>query len=145
MPLDEFIANIDNALDKGFTLALDTDVSEPTFSGKSGVAVLPENPADAAASLSEIKPEAKVNQELRQQEFEKFNTQDDHLMHIVGKVKDQKGNVYYKVKNSWGTDPKTVANGGFVYMSVPYIRLKAISVMLSKDALLPASKKALKV
>jgi len=34
VPLDEFIQNIDNALDKGYTLALDTDVSESTFSGQ---------------------------------------------------------------------------------------------------------------
>lgn len=145
VPLDEFISNIDNALEKGYTLALDTDVSEPTFSGKSGVAVLPESEADNAISLSEIKPEKKVTQEWRQAAYENFTTQDDHLMHIVGKVKDQKGNIYYKVKNSWGSDPKNVANGGFVYMSVPYIRAKAISVMVSKEALLPATKKALKV
>jgi len=31
-------------------------------------------------------------------------TTDDHLMHIVGKAKDQTGKVYYKVKNSWGSD-----------------------------------------
>ncbi|NMH28942.1 C1 family peptidase [Flavobacterium silvaticum] len=145
LPLDEFVKNIDNALEKGYTLALDTDVSEPTFSGKAGVAVLPENTADAAAILSEIKPEKNVTQEFRQHEYENFDTQDDHLMHIVGKVKDQKGNLYYKVKNSWGTDAKSVANGGFVYMSVPYLKLKAISVMVHKDGLLPATKKALKI
>lgn len=145
LPLDEFISNIDNALEKGYTLALDTDVSERTFSGKSGVAVIPENTADASAIMTEIKPEKKITQEFRQQEYENFNTQDDHLMHIVGKVKDQKGNIYYKVKNSWGSDPKNVANGGFVYMSVPYIRLKAISVMVSKEALTPATRKALGV
>jgi len=53
-------------------------------------------------------------------------------MHIIGKMKDQKGNLYYKVKNSWGTD---TGNGGYVYMSVPYFKLKAISVMVNKNAL----------
>ena len=61
-------------------------------------------------------------------------------MHIVGKVKDQKGNVYYKVKNSWGT---TSGHDGFVYMSVPYLKLKAISVLVHQDALTTATKKAL--
>jgi len=53
-------------------------------------------------------------------------------MHIVGKIKDQNGNIYYKVKNSWGTNGK---NNGFVYMSIPYMRLKSISVLLHKDGL----------
>lgn len=143
VPLDEFIANINNALDKGYTLALDADVSERTFSGKYGIAVIPQNEADEKLILTEIKPEKEITQQFRQAEFESFNTTDDHLMHIVGKVKDQKGNVYYKVKNSWGSDPEKVANGGFVYMSVPYIRLKAISVMVHKKALLSKTKKEL--
>lgn len=142
MPLDEFVQNIDNALDKGFTVALDADVSENTFSGKNGVAVIPQNADDAKSILTEIKPEMNVTQEYREQEFMNFNTTDDHLMHIVGKMKDQKGTIYYKVKNSWGTDSARVANGGFVYMSVPYLRLKAISVLVHKDALTAKTKKS---
>ena len=61
-------------------------------------------------------------------------------MHIVGKVVDQKGNQYYKVKNSWGTNS---GKEGFVYMSIPYIKLKAISVMVHKDGLTNKTKKVL--
>jgi len=143
VPLDDFIANIDNALDKGFTLALDADVSEKTFSAKTGVAVIPDNETDAQDILTEIRPEKQVTQQYRQSEFENFNTTDDHLMHIVGKVKDQKGNVYYKVKNSWGSQAAHIGNGGFIYMSVPYMRLKAISVLVHKKALLGKTKKEL--
>ncbi|RAV28682.1 C1 family peptidase [Sinomicrobium soli] len=136
LPLDEFIQVIDHALEEGYTLALDCDVSEPGFSQKHGVAVVPENTADAPAILSEIKPEKAVSPEYRQQEFENFHTTDDHLMHITGKATDQNGNTYYKVKNSWGTDQNRVGDtGGYIYMSVPYMRLKAISVMLHKEAL----------
>lgn len=135
LPLNEFIAVIDNALDKGYTLSLDADVSEPTFSAKYGVAFIPEKEEDEKTGLAEIIQEKNISQEYRQQEFENFNTTDDHLMHIVGKLTDQKGNMYYKVKNSWGTDEKRVKNGGYVYMSVAYIKLKAISVLLHKDGL----------
>lgn len=145
MPLDEFVSNIDNALHKGFTVALDTDVSEVTFSSKHGIAVIPANEADNKSILTEIKPEKTITSGFRQAEFENFDTTDDHLMHIVGKMKDQKGNVYYKVKNSWGSNSAHVANGGFVYMSVAYLRLKAISVLLHKDALAGKTKKALGV
>lgn len=94
LTLDEFIQNIDNALDKGFTLSLDTDVSESTFSGEYGIAVVPENKSDATTILTEIKPERKISASYRQAEFENYDTQDDHLMHITGKVVDQKGNAY---------------------------------------------------
>lgn len=143
LPLDEFVSNIDNALDKGYTLALDADVSEKTFSSKYGVAVVPANVADEKSIMTEIKTEKKITPEFRQQEFENFNTTDDHLMHIVGKVKDQKGTTYYKVKNSWGADERYVGHDGYVYMSVPYLKLKAISVLVHKDALLKNTKKEL--
>ena len=142
LPLDEFIQNIDNALDKGFTLALDTDITEKTFSGEQGIAVIPENEEDANLVLTEIKPEKSITAEYRQAEFENFDTVDDHLMHIVGKVADQKGNQYYKVKNSWGTKS---GKDGFIYISIPYVRLKAISVMLHKDGLIKKTKSSLGV
>lgn len=143
LPLDEFISVIDNALGNGYSLSLDCDVSEPTFSGKYGVAFIPEKEEDIKTGLAEIVEEKKITPEFRQQEFENLSTTDDHLMHIVGKVKDQKGNVYYKVKNSWGSDEKKVAHGGFVYMSVAYMRLKAISVMVHKDGISKETKKKL--
>lgn len=137
LPLDEFVQNIDNAIDNGYTIALDSDVSEATFSGKIGVAAVPEKDEDTKLILTEIKPEKNITPEYRQAEFENLDTQDDHLMHIVGKVKDQTGKVYYKVKNSWG-----VKNGkdGFVYMSVSYLKLKSISVLLHKDGLIKTTK-----
>ncbi|UPQ78701.1 C1 family peptidase [Flavobacterium azooxidireducens] len=141
LPLDEFIQNIDNALDKGFTLALDCDVSEPYFSGKYGVAAVPADEVNNKTILTEIKPEKEITPQYRQQEFENLTTQDDHLMHIVGKVKDQKGNLYYKVKNSWGTE--NLGNDGYIYMSVAYLKLKTISVLVHKDALLINTKRAL--
>lgn len=135
LPLDEYIQNIDHALEKGFTLSLDCDVSEKGFSAKHGIAVVPENSEDLPLGLTEIIKERTITGDYRLQEFYNFNTQDDHLMHIVGKVKDQKGTTYYKVKNSWGSEAHKVAHGGYIYMSVPYMQLKSISVLLHKDGL----------
>ena len=134
VPLDEMMAAIDNALQKGFTVALDCDVSERTFSSKDGVAVIPMDSENNIKALQGIYPEMKVTQEYRQDEFENFDTTDDHLMHITGMLKDQNGTTYYKVKNSWGTDEKRNANGGYVYFSEAYMRLKAISIMVHKGA-----------
>lgn len=146
IPIDELIANLDNALTKGYTVALDCDVSEVGFSAKEGVAVIPVDAEEKEKTfLKEIKPEVNVTQEFRQQEFENFNTTDDHLMHIVGKVKDQNGNIYYTVKNSWGSSGERIGNNGYIYMSVPYTKLKTISILVHKDGLLAKTKNNLKL
>ncbi|AEE20140.1 C1 family peptidase [Dokdonia sp. 4H-3-7-5] len=136
LPLDEFISNIDHALDNGFTVTLDCDVSELTFSSKHGVAVIPSHDENKRIAVLGPELEKTISQEYRQEEFENYNTTDDHLMHITGKATDQNGTVYYKVKNSWGTDPAKTTYDGYVYMSVAYMRLKAISVLLHKEGLL---------
>lgn len=51
-------------------------------------------------------------------------------MVIVGKAVDQKGNKYYKVKNSW--DSEQVYKGYF-YISMPYFLAKTMSIMVNKD------------
>ncbi len=135
VPLNEMMGVIDNALANGFTVELDCDVSERTFSSKDGVAIIPENAENNIKALQGIYPEKNITQEFRQEEFENYDTTDDHLMHITGIVRDQNGNKYYKVKNSWGTDETRTTNGGYVYFSEPYMKLKAISVTVHKDAL----------
>lgn len=134
VPLDDMMTTIDNALENGFTVELDCDVSERTFSSKNGVAVIPESPENNTKALETVYPEKQITQDYRQEEFENFTTTDDHLMHITGMLKDQNGTTYYKVKNSWGTDASRNANGGYVYFSESYMRLKAISIMVHKDA-----------
>lgn len=135
VPLDEMMAVIDHAIKNGYTVVLDCDVSEPTFSARAGVAVIPEDAANNEKALEGIYPEKEIDQEYRQKEFENYETTDDHLMHITGILKDQNGTKYYKVKNSWGTNPERTSHGGYVYFSEPYMRLKTISVMVHKDAL----------
>lgn len=137
LPLDEFMENIDHAVDAGVSLALDLDATEPTFSPDQGIAVLPEKQEDNTLILTDVRPEKKVTQQMRQDAFESFETTDDHLMHIVGKAKDQYGNSYYKAKNSWGTN---ALRRGFIYLSIPYMRMKGISVLLHKDGLMDTTK-----
>ena len=135
LPLDVFIKTINDALINGYSISLDIDVSEKTFSSKHGVAVLPKNVNENEKALIEIVSEKDVTAGYRQEEFENYNTTDDHLMHITGLLKDQNGTVYYKVKNSWGGDSERVGNGGYVNISESFFKLKTISVLLHKDAL----------
>jgi len=135
VPLDELIKTINYALQNGFTVNLDCDVSERTFSSKDGVAVIPMDKQNNIKALQGIYPEKNVTQDYRQDEFENYTTTDDHLMHITGMLKDQNGTTYYKVKNSWGTDESRNANGGYVYFSEAYMKLKTISIMIHKDGI----------
>jgi bleomycin hydrolase len=81
-----------------------------------------------------------ITQEYRQQEFDNYNTQDDHGMHITGMGEDENGNKYYIVKNSWG---ETNDAKGFLYASESYVLLKTIDIMVHKDAIPQSIKRKL--
>ena len=150
LPLDEFAKVFENAVDKGYTIAWGSDVSEKGFT-RNGVAVNPELKkenlpgSDQARWLNisqkemEAKilaangpqPEVKVTQELRQQGFDNYQTTDDHGMVIYGMAKDQNGGKYYLVKNSWGTDSKYK---GIWYASESFVLHKTINIVVHKDA-----------
>ncbi len=135
IPMEDMVATIDNALKNGYTVAWGGDVSEPSFSWKNGIAYVPETPAedltkDQKADLfTGPKPEMKITQELRQQAFDNYTTQDDHGMQITGISKDQNGNEWYVVKNSWGVDNDYQ---GYLYMSKNYVRYKTTSFMVNR-------------
>ncbi|WP_412071649.1 aminopeptidase C [Reichenbachiella sp.] len=135
LPLDDFIKILDNSLANGYSVEFDCDVSEPTFSAKYGLAIIPEDEQNNKTALEGLYPELSVSQQYRQDEFENFTTTDDHLMHIMGLVKDQNDNKYYKVKNSWGNNSDRIGNNGFIHMSESYMRLKTISITVHKDAI----------
>jgi bleomycin hydrolase len=121
LPLDEFQQVADNAIANGFTIAWDADVSEKTFDFMKGYAY-----------VKELQNEPSISQERRQEAFDRFQTTDDHLMHITGSAKDEKGNAYYIVKNSWGSGNPY---NGYQYVSVPYFRYKTVCMVVHKDAL----------
>ncbi|MDE6541212.1 MAG: aminopeptidase, partial [Muribaculaceae bacterium] len=76
--------------------------------------------------------EIEVTQESRQQMFDRQETTDDHGMEIVGTARDQKGNRYYKVKNSWDTNQKY---DGYIYVSEPFFMAKTLNLLVNKKAL----------
>ncbi len=130
IPIDELLEIIDYSINNGYSVAWDGDVSEKGFSSKNGIAIMVDTEEDL--DFSQYHKEMEVSQELRQTFFEQYVTTDDHLMHIVGIAKDQKGNKYYKIKNSWGeiSDYK-----GFLYMSEKYAYMKTVAILVHKDAI----------
>ena len=135
VPLEDMMRIIDNALENGYTVAWDGDLTAGEFNHNRGVAICPE-PKDfqEAVKLEKVYPDRVVTQEIRQNDFETFRTVDDHLMHLTGLFKDQNGNKFYKTKNSWG-EGRNPEMKGYLYMSKAYIEMRTISFMVHKDAI----------
>ena len=149
LPIDEMMEVMYNAIDKGYTIAWGSDVSEKGFT-RDGLAVMPVEEKKAAAgsdqerwvgkAAEEAKEEAKtelpqemvITQEMRQDGYDRKTTTDDHGMHIYGIAQDQNGNKYFMVKNSWG---ETGKYKGVWYASDAFVRYKTLNIVVHKDAL----------
>lgn len=153
VPMDEMMKIIDNSIMNGYTVVWGADVSEKGFTWKNGVAVVPDKSAPEIAGMERDKwekmsdsdkdkmlfkfdkpmPEKVITQEMRQKEFDNYQTTDDHGMLLTAIAKDQNGNKYYLVKNSWGTDGSPYH--GYFYASEAYVKLKTMDVMVHKNAI----------
>lgn len=150
VPLSDLGDIVDYAVDNGYSIAWGSDVSDSGINWTEGVAIVPDLDSEELAGSDMAKWTAKkpkekyakafekpgseiaITQEMRQLAFDNYQTTDDHGMVIVGKAKDQNGNLYYKVKNSWGDDGRF---NGYFYASKPFVLYKTITIMLHKDAI----------
>jgi len=136
LPLGDLTQIVDHALKNGFSVAWASDWSEKGVSWKNGVAYVPEknykemSKEEKAAMFSGPAKEMTITAELRQEAYDNYTTTDDHGLHIVGLAKDQEGNEYYIVKNSW--DNKNIYEG-YIYVTKAYFNFKTISIILHKD------------
>ena len=113
VPLEELMDIIDTALDRGYNVCWGGDVSGNGFD-RQGLA----------------QEETPATQELRQQRFDQWDATYDHVMLIYGRAKDQYGNDYYKVKNSWGHFGR---HDGIWYMRRNYIALNTTYIFLNRE------------
>jgi bleomycin hydrolase len=152
LPLDEFMSTLNYALENGYSALWGSDVSEKGFSSRNGVAIIPEvdtknmsgaeiakwekmSQRDKNKKLYDFSRPGKekvITQEVRQEGFDNYQSQDDHGMHITGTAKDQNGTLYFKVKNSWGDYNKY---DGYFYASESFVKAKTMTYMIHKDAL----------
>ena len=139
VPLDEFHQIVDNALMNGYTVEWGSDVSEPYYSEKNGMALVPQKelPSSGAREsydsifISPV-PQKTITQEMRQQAFDNLTTTDDHGMQIIGIAKDQDGDEFYIVKNSHGENNYCK---GYLYVSAQYFEYKTTSIMVNKNSI----------
>jgi bleomycin hydrolase len=152
VPLSDMMQVIDYAIDNGYTVGWGADISEKGFSWKNGVAIVPavdledltgterekweklseKERSKMMYSFEEPVPEKIITQEMRQEAFDSYQTTDDHGMHITGIARDQEGNRYYLVKNSWGTTGNDYE--GYFYASEAFVAYKTIDIIVHKDA-----------
>ena len=116
IPLEKMMDILDQALDKGYTVAWGGDVSG-NFT-RTGLALLPDS----------VTP----TQELRQEQWDDWRFTYDHVMLIFGKAVDEHGKPYYIVKNSWGPQGDYK---GIWYMSRDYMMLNTTYLFLNRHAL----------
>lgn len=153
IPMSEMMEVIDYALENGYTVGWGSDVSEKGFSWKNGVAIVPDEDLDdlsgtekekwekltdkekkkALYSFDEPVKEKNITQEMRQEEFDNYQTTDDHGMQITGIAEDQDGNRFYKIKNSWGTSGHLY--DGYFFASKSFVELKTIDIVIHKDGI----------
>jgi bleomycin hydrolase len=152
LPIDELMEVFNNAIEEGYPIAWGADVSEKGFSWKNGVAIVPEEDLTDLQGTEKEKwekltakekkkslysfekpvKEKEITQEMRQEAFDNYQTTDDHGMVITGMAEDQNGNLYYIVKNSWGTDNHIY--DGYFYASEPFVKYKTMNIMVNKNA-----------
>lgn len=153
IPIDEFMEVLDYSINKGYTFAWGSDVSETGFT-RDGIGYAPDMEAVQAMGSDQARfqggttqaarpnvngpvKEIEVTQESRQLEYDIRNTTEDHAMHAFGIAKDQNGTKYYMIKNSWG---ETGKYKGIWYVSETFVKWKTLAVMVHKDAITSALK-----
>ena len=149
LPIDELMEVMYNAIDKGYTFAWASDVSEKGFT-RDGIGIVPVEEKKAVAGSdqekwvgksadqpkeevkTELPKEMEITQEMRQEGYDRKTTTDDHGMHIYGVAQDQNGTKYFMVKNSWGESGKYK---GIWYASDTFVKFKTMNIVVHKDAL----------
>lgn len=151
LPIDELVQVVNNSIEKGYTVLWASDVSEKGFTRK-GIAVVPEtdtknmsgsdqerwlglsrNEIDAKIySLENVVKEKFVNQEIRQKGYDNLQTTDDHGMHIFGVARENNGDIFYMVKNSWG---ETGDYKGIWFVSETFLKYKTMNIVVHKNAI----------
>jgi bleomycin hydrolase len=133
IPLNDMIQLVKNAVNKGYTVMWDADVSNSGFMPNNGLGLFV-NRSDQARNtpVNADQEELEWNVALRQKLYENLTTEDDHLMHITGIEKSKKGKTFFIVKNSWGS---TGPYDGYVNISEAYFAINTVSLVVPKESI----------
>lgn len=132
IPLNDMMSLVELALQKGYSLMWDADVSNANFKQRDGFALNWKDGRSVSRPIDADAEEDAYDQQVRQQLFETLVTQDDHLMHLVGLEKSPGGKKFFLVKNSWGEEGPFK---GYIKVSEAYFAINTVSLVVPKAAL----------
>jgi bleomycin hydrolase len=121
VPLDVWYDVILRATDRGYSVVLGGDVSEPGLWGPADIAVIP----------SFDVPRSHLDQSARELRISNGTTTDDHGVHLVGHTRHA-GDDWFLVKDSNRSSRLGEHEGYYMYRS-DYVRLKMLTLGVHRD------------
>jgi bleomycin hydrolase len=131
VPLEVFYNSMKDALQAGYSLALDADISEPSYERTKRYAFIP----------SYDIPAKDITQEAREFRFVTEATTDDHLVHAID-YRSFGGEDWFLVKDSWRTAWEPGSSRGYMFFHGSYMKLKVLAYLVHRDAV-PEVRKAM--
>lgn len=122
VPLNEWYAVIKYAINKGMSVVIGADVSEPGYIGKEDVAFVPDFDI----------PYKYINQDSRELRIDNKTTVDDHGDHLIGITKVDNFD-WFLIKDS-GRSSRYGQFEGYYFWREDYVKLKMLSFAVHKDA-----------
>ncbi len=122
VPLDQFYQILKYAIQNGYSVRLNGDVSEPGYYGMEDAAIVP----------SFDIPEDYIDQDAREFRFDNDTTQDDHDIHLVGYTRLEDHD-WFLIKDSAASAQQGEFKGYYFYRE-DYIKLKMLTFIVHKDA-----------
>lgn len=122
LPLEEFYEVIKYAIQNGYSVRLNGDVSEPGYNGLEDAAIVP----DFDVSQEHI------DQDSRELRFFNKTTTDDHDIHLVGYT-TAGDHDWFLIKDSASSAQHGRFKGYYFYRG-DYVKLKMLTIIVHKDA-----------
>ncbi|HNX94042.1 MAG TPA: C1 family peptidase [Holophaga sp.] len=122
VPLNDWYSAFKRAIQKGYTVAIGGDVSEPGYNGAENIAIIP----------SFDIPSDRIDQSAREFRFTNHTSEDDHGLHVVGYI-SKGGQDWFLVKDSARSSQRGMFPGYYFYRG-DYVKLKMLTFMVHKDA-----------
>jgi len=119
--LNDYMKIIINSINKGYTISICGDVSEPGYSSQEQVAIIP---------TFDI-PSEYIDDDSRQYRLENKSTTDDHCLHLVG-ITQVDGKFWFLIKDS-GNGAFDGKTKGYRFYHEDYIKLKMMNILIHKD------------
>ena len=123
LPLNEWYSIIRRSINRGYSIVIGGDVSEPGKVGAADISFIP----------SFDIPERYINQDSREFRIYNKTTEDDHGIHLVG-FKKKAGKEWFLIKDS-GRSARLGKFKGYYFFRSDFVKLKMLTFTVHKDML----------